>query len=175
MNCSALAADIHNVLQCVAMCCSVLQCVAVCCSVLRCVAVCYSVLHSAADAAQPEDSSHLCCSMLQHVAACCSMLQCAAMYHSVSQCCASLLPSPNRALCKAQERGSLYTARKAPLTSPTRLSSLSMRAFSKHSVSTRTLLRTLRVCTNFTQKFRIKAHSGSWRAANRNLDNTSLH
>ena len=88
MNRSALGADIHNVLQCVAMCCSVLQCVAVCCSVLRCVAVCYSVLHSAADAAQPEDSSHLCCSMLQHVAACCSVLQCITVCRSVvHHCC----------------------------------------------------------------------------------------
>jgi len=38
---------IHNMLQCVAVCCSVLQCVAVCCSVLQCAAVCCSVLHCA--------------------------------------------------------------------------------------------------------------------------------
>ena len=30
----------HELLQCVAVCCSVLQCVVVCCSVLQCVAVC---------------------------------------------------------------------------------------------------------------------------------------
>ena len=45
---------LHQVLQCVAVCCGELQCVAVCCSVLQCVAV-Y-------------------CSVLQCVAVCCSVL-----------------------------------------------------------------------------------------------------
>ena len=41
--CMPQGSSAHNMLQCVAVCCSMSQCVAVCCSVLQCVAVCCSV------------------------------------------------------------------------------------------------------------------------------------
>jgi len=57
--------DVHDILPCVAVCCSVLQCFAVFGSVLQCVAVCCSVLQRTV----------LCCHALQCVAVCCSVLQ----------------------------------------------------------------------------------------------------
>ena len=72
----------HNVLQCVAVCCSELQCVAVCCSVLQCVAVCcsaywysYAMSHASLCATGCVKCVAVCCSMLQRVAVCCSVLQ----------------------------------------------------------------------------------------------------
>ena len=49
---ASTSAQVHSVLQCVAVCCSVLQCVlqcvAECCSVFKCVAMCCSVLQCVA-------------------------------------------------------------------------------------------------------------------------------
>ena len=150
MNRSALAAGIHNVLQCVAVCCSVLQCVAVCCTEQQML---------------PSPKIALIC-----VAACCSVLQCVTVCRSVAHHCC-----PARTeLSVKREKEALYTTRKGPLSSHACEFSVNEGLF-ETLVSTQTLLRTLRVCTNFTQKFRIKAHSGSRRAANQNLDNSSLH
>jgi len=75
----------HDVLQCVAVCCSVLQCVAVCCSVLQCVATrcmwyvqydvfiyVYGVFVDASWRIHICDM--MCCSVLQCVAVCCNTL-----------------------------------------------------------------------------------------------------
>ena len=76
--------DLHEVLQCVAVCCSLLQCVAVCCSALQRVAARCSALQRVA----------VCRSVLQCVAVCCRALQCVAARCSVLQCvvvCCSVL------------------------------------------------------------------------------------